>query len=624
MENEEKNVEYKPSEKESALLARVQRDFANASELKSKSWRHMRDMSVDDFMDLSRDLFNGYVEPADSVDDEWKSRAFKPKTRHKVIATVAQFVSSGIGLDFSAVNGKESVDRQLASVGEDLYEWSLERENFDFKLLLAYLELVISGTVHVYDEIAWDKREVKEVDNIDFATGEVKFKTKTRVDFKGCRSELVSNEEMFPGDIFEMDIQQQPFLVRRKLTSYSAAQSALSRYANWKYVIPGRSSFLVGAESTTQTERESKTSGDDDLQIVYWWSKPDDLMAIIANGVLLTPVDFAFPYPHKEYPFSKTILESFGDVRFYFGNSLPFVNQDEQKVVNDLWRLFVDASKLKNKPPLLTNNAELANTDLVAPGVIAAMGVGDKVETIPAITMGVSTSEFQVLSLAERQIDENTIDPLPAGKSPTGNPTATEVNAIVGAADKLKGFSDQFVGNLLVQHAHLRMQNLFWFLTHDDDYVKVVRDRVKTKGGKLGRRQIVLANAVDIPSPEEILRNEIQSEKIGEPTEYVFVDQDLINDYRFHISISPTPKPRRTSSQKLMKAMQKYQLYAANQMIDQTVNTEKLVEAMGDDPDEMVRKPEGGVPGLPQQGETLQQAPQNPAMANQMAQEEAV
>ena len=593
-------------------LKKIADHWESALEQRRRPYRHLGDECLEDFWDRSRDHYNGYVPERDGVEAEWKSRAFKKKTRHKVLSTVATIISSGIGLEFRALDSQSRLDRMMGRTVEDVFDWSLDREDFDSKELRAFMELVVSGTSHLFEEIVWESRNVKEITGMDFESGEVTWEEKELVDFKGCRAELVSNEEVYPGDVWTFEPQEQPFYIRRKVTTHENAEASLGKFANFSKVIEGTDHFLT-AGSITESEKENADTDDNDVEILYYWNKSDDVFAIVANGILLTPPNYPIPYPHKKYPIAKGVFESFGDGRFYYGDSLPNKNLDEQNIVNELWRMFIDSTKLKIKPPLFTNNAELAGTDLIIPGAIATSEKGDEISTIQDVSKGLSQSEFNMLTLAERQIDENSIDPLLTGQQATGDPTATEVRTIVGSAERLRGFNDRLIASFLLQHAELRVPNLLWFITHDSEYQKIVKDEVKV-GDKNGRRQIEFVTMGELPSSNEILQSEMALEDIGEPTELVFVDKDRVNDYRYHIRMSAVPKARRTGATKLLKTIEKYSLYSQNPLIDQKTNTTMLVEAMGDDPDEFIKN---------EQAQEMTQLPQqNQARSSAMAQQE--
>src|SRR5690606_15277308 len=137
------------------------------------------------------------------------SRYFKKKTRQQVIATVPQFIDANIRPDFTAVNDKNQLSKAMSNVMEMLYEWSLTREYFDYKQLLALLEVTAVGTCHLMDDICWDMRTVKDIIDVDFETGKIKCEEKDIVDFKGTRCEIVPNEEIYPGDDWTHNIQEQ-------------------------------------------------------------------------------------------------------------------------------------------------------------------------------------------------------------------------------------------------------------------------------------------------------------------------------------------------------------------------------------------------------------------------------
>lgn len=622
----EDQVVWQSTDEEQEFLNQIRRDWQNAENQKNRSWRQLRDTNVNKFMQQSRDHYNGYVPPLDSVDDEWKSRAFKRKTRNKVTATVAGFLTSGVGIDIAAQNFGDRIDRAMSTVVDDIYEWSLDRENFDYTLLRAYMEMIITGTVHLHEEIVWQEREVKEISDINFETGEIEFEKKTRTEFKGARSEFVPSEEMYPGDIWTHEMQDQPYVIRRKITTYEDAMRTFEKFDNWEFVRPGTRKFLANTGDDLGVDEE-EDNGDEDtneVELVWYWVKAEDRFAIVVNSILLTDVDNPFPYPHKQYPFAKSVFETHADSRFYWGDSLPNKNFDDQETTNLLWRMFIDSTKLKNKPPLFTPNAELAGTDLIIPGAISASEDSDKITTIPEITQGVSNSEYNMLNLIERQIDENTVDPLVSGQAPTGDPTATEIRAIVGASERTQGLNDQFIGNLLIQHAHLRIPNLLWFLTNDEEYQKIVIDKaVASKKG--GRKIITFALAADIPTTNELFQAEALAKKKGVEADFVFVDKDKVDDYRYHIDISATKRPARNTSSKIARVFSKFRLYSTNELIDQVVNTTKLVEALGDDPEEIMKAPQVTIPQedkeQPQTPQKLSTPPGSPALEAQLGQE---
>lgn len=575
-------IQYNPSDAKKKALKEVEKAFEKAEALRNKTYRHMRYMSPEDFWYDSRDRYDSFEDVIDEdADEAWESNAYRPKTRNKTIATTASLVSSGIGVDIGAYDITDSLDRAMSEVAEDVFEWSLDREMFDMKLVDAVLEMRITGTVHLFEDIVWDKREVNEITSMDFETGEFEFDKKERTDFKGCRVEIVPNEEVYPGDIWEPDPQKQPFYIRRKLTDYDSARSAFEKYANWKYVRPGSTWFINSAED----RKDDEDVDDNQVEIIWYWDKPNDVYRIVANGVLLNGPNEGFPYPHKMYPIVKGIANPFSDIRFYYGNSDPNLMRDEQDTDNDLWRMFIDSIKLKVKPPLGVSNTELANRDLVVPGSMYPLGTEDRVEAMKEVTSGIGQGEFKMLELAEQMMDESTLDPLVSGQQAQGDPTATEVRAIVGSSERLRGFAQMFLGSMLVQHAHLRLPNVLWLMTHDDEYKKVVRDKVRISSGEDGRKVIEFALPDEIPSPREIFMAEAE---MDEPTELVYVDKENAADYRYRVQVSPAPKPRRGGAAKILRALEKYRLYVQNPIFDQKRNAEKLAEAMGDDPKEMV------------------------------------
>lgn len=589
--------QYKPNKRAEEVLALIKEDWQDAYNQKQRTQDFLRYRKISDMWEESRRHFNGipWQKDEDDPTQNWRSNYFRKKTRHKVIATVAQFIDSGVGIDFSALKKGNQLNIAMAQVAEDLYEWSLAREDWTYKQLTLILEAVITGTCHIYEELAWDEREVKDILDIDFETMEVKWKKNQRVDFKGPRAQIIPNDEIFPGDQWEPTVENQPYMVWRTTTSYQNAMSALSKYENFKYVVPGTNNFLpITDEKGNQIKWDSNNQ--QTVEIVRYFVKQDDLMLIVCNGVLLTPVDNPIPYHHKSYPIRKLKFEDFADTQYYWGDSMPNKNWDEQEIQNKLWNTMLDSSYLKQRPPIITDVPELANTDIVIPGVTVAYDGDFKTETIRELVQGPSNSEFNMLKESEAQSNENTLPSISSGVAPQGSPTATEINYLAGSAERLKGYNLSYYGHFLIEHAKLRVPNLLWFVTEDEDFQKIVIDDVKTSKGRNGQRKISFVKAVELPTADQIYEIEEYLSRQGQEVDFVFVNGESVNDYQFHFEMSAQPKPRRNSAQKLIKEFQKYQFYSTNQLIDQEQNTRNIVRALGDSPEEIMKAIPNEVP----------------------------
>lgn len=589
MYSEKKFTKYQPSKKVSNFILSVSEKYEKAKRQRERGYRHMDDMSVSQFIKLSRDQFNGYVPDVLSTiypkdPQKWHSRIFRKKTRKKVIASAASLVASGIGVDIAALKTDNRVDREFSKVTEMLYDWSSERELQESELIRFVLNGFTTGTGLLYEEIAWEEREVNEIDDIDFETGKVTTTKATRVDFKGPRISTVRIEELYVGDVFQSNIQKQPFIIWRQTTDYETASASLSKYKNWKSVVPDSKYFF----GSTDDDKEQQEDMDGRVEIVRYWCHATDTFAIICNGILLTDYGMGFPYPHKMYPFIKFTPFLFADTDFFYGDSLAHINIGEQKTINDFIDIMVDSEKLRNKPPVATNSQEIAKSDVVIPGAMIETRIGEEVNIMNAFAQGTSQGLVQANQMLEQQMDENSIDPLVSGQQASGDPTATEVKAIVGSAEQMKGLTEKLYGESLITFANLRVPNLYWFLVNDEDYQRIVIDKVKVKGQD-GERHIMLTHGADMPSPMELLTMEKNMMKQGENAELIYINKDKVNDFRFHITISAQPKPPRNSAGRLQRAIQKYQIYSQNPLIDQKKNTERLVEALGDSPEELIQ-----------------------------------
>jgi len=110
-----------------------------------------------------------------------------------------------------------------------------------------------------------------------------------------------------------------------------------------------------------------------------------------------------------------------------------------------------------------------------------------------------------------------------------------------------------------------------------EDFAEIVRSDIQIAGGR-GDRHLRFVAKPDMPSSLEVLEEEIKAQKKGEKMEVLYINKDMVNDYRYHIALSVISKPRRTTPAKISKAIQKYTLYSQNPLFDQEWNARNLAE----------------------------------------------
>jgi len=121
---EEQKPSYRTNKAERALLAQIRKDFTTAEEQKNRGYEMLTHpvlgaMSVQQMVKQSRKLFDGYIAPPQGK--PWKSKFVRSKVRKKVISSVAQTLSAGLGLDFAALNSKNPVHNSGDSWGYNTF-----------------------------------------------------------------------------------------------------------------------------------------------------------------------------------------------------------------------------------------------------------------------------------------------------------------------------------------------------------------------------------------------------------------------------------------------------------------------------------------------------------------------
>ncbi|HAW52210.1 MAG TPA: hypothetical protein DCX54_07780, partial [Flavobacteriales bacterium] len=138
-DNKEAKIEPEYSQAMQDFIDEVTQRWSDAYEAKHQSYHHLNDRSLSVFWKDCRDAVDAYVEPQGELED-WQSQSYRPKTRNKTFSVAASLAASGVGIDPFARRSDSSVDRGMSRVCDDIYETSLELENFDFKLAIAIFE----------------------------------------------------------------------------------------------------------------------------------------------------------------------------------------------------------------------------------------------------------------------------------------------------------------------------------------------------------------------------------------------------------------------------------------------------------------------------------------------------
>lgn len=473
---------FKPTDKEAEMTKMVLEDFGLASEIRNKAYTEFNNKSLLERINEDQKAFNSYQED-NSQDPEfgWKSNAIRPITRNKIISIAAHITGSIIYPQVFAQNENDEEDKEAASVMRDLMEWTYDQSEYDKTFVYAVISACVNPAVIIEDCYLENYRTIKEITNNE------KWASKNVLDeeFSGFKNPIVPIDEIFIGDIYEPNIQKQPFIIRRRAITYSSALAQYRDNKNFEYVNPGIQS-LYDENTGMFYEVQDDTLESRLVEEIIYYNRTLDLRLVFLNGIIITNPEQPNPRQDKKYPFVKFGYETIND-RFFYYKSLAFKLGPDQDVINSLYQMIIDGSFLQLMPPSVVYGNEEVNSSIITPGKITRFTEPEtKFEKIDAGTN--LNAGFNTIKIVEKSLAESSMDILQQGMSITGSQTAFEIDRLEENARIMLGLFGKMIGFAVEELGRLRSNLILQHLTVGEV------DEITGTGGKLKFKKFLFNN----------------------------------------------------------------------------------------------------------------------------------
>jgi hypothetical protein len=605
---------YNPSDEVKTRTQQVLREFGLADELHNKPYLEFNNLSLLDRQSLDQMSWNQFVsQQSEDPAQAWKSNAFRPIVRNKIIAMAAHVAASIIYPKIYAQNDNDEEDREAGKIMRDIMEWANDNSNggqgYDRTFLFTVIGALVNPAAIIHTEYTERFRNIKEM--ADNGSWNVK-KVLDEV-MSGFQDSLVPVDELWIANPYEFDIQRQPYLIWRRVIDYTVAQQ---KYADNdifnKYVTPGIQYLYVGEENTFYEQWDDALQGRLVEEVIYY-NRTADLKLTFVNGVLLDDPDQPNPRKDKMYPFVKTGFELIDEGRFFYYKSLPFKTAPDEEVINTLYRMIIDGTFLQIMPPSVVIGSEEIGSPVIAPGVVTTLDNATGQASFQTINTNNNLSAgFNTLQKVESSVSESSTDSLVSGQEPSGNPTAYEVSRVEANARVMLGMFAKMIGFLVKDFGQLRVGDILQYMTvaqvmdlEDGDGVMKFRKFLlpeKNVEGKARTRQIEFdmempmekqSKEEELAASYELYDKELETD---ENLEICKVNPTLFRKLKFKVRISP--EAAMPKSDALTKAMQleEYALAMANPLTDKEAVTRDLLlgsfEKTRDNTDKYMMKPQ--------------------------------
>lgn len=630
---------YRPEDDAKSRLMMVRTNFSEGDLVMKRPRREFNDLSMLERIAVDQMAFAVY-QPNDGdalQGDEingWRSNAVRAITRNKIISINAHVTARTIYPKIHAFNAQSVEEKDAGTVMGDLMEWSITGSNS------AFADVSVEATTSaLVNPISWTQtqyqtvyRRVKTGSKGEDGT----YPTKLVIDEdnSGFIDESVPPDQMYFGEFYVRNgnVQLQPWIIRDKITNYSTAAGYLSQYENWKHVKPGIQ-VLYNDANNQFYESYDVDMRQNEVEIVYYWNKALDLYLIVCNGIMLTDHDNPNPREDKLYPFSTfgyELLRPQGDCMAY--KSLAFKTMPDDKAVNTLYPMIIDASYLALFPPTFVAGVETIGSDVLIPGVTTTASSPDAtINPILANNQNLKAA-YDALFEVEKNITESSTDS-DESKKPDSNgpPTAYQIMKDEQRAKILLGSFMHMVGRYVKQMGRLRVGDIKQHLTMpqlqtisgSDEQALIYKTfsmaegRGRTQGRKI---QFDLGLPDGDISKEDHLGHSLDTLDLqgGEKSPYQLfrVNPQLFRDLSYMLLVTPDVIAPLSDEYEAQLGLEEYdRMIAAPQVFDPEETGRILLEAYRltkKDPDKYLAKqpPPGAPPMMPNTGNP-QGNPQN-------------
>lgn len=552
---------YAPPEDEQKDIQEVLGAYVTARNVMQRQYEYFNGRNLFECIDDWTKRWNGYVPPLNPLMDQTSWNIFYNFTRNAIISYLAHVALNPVKAKIIAINKKSGLpSKKFAEALTDLNEYSLNEENGDARFLEAATEAAVKGTVIVYEGYMKNFQTEKVVESYDAETGKVIYKKRDKVIFDNCFQKVVPLEDFYITNAYQPDVQKQPRIVWRQLTTYAEAQNEFSHYKGWKYVRPGNYTLAMELQ-TFYRQAQLADLPMDRVEILRYYCRRTNTHIVLCNGVVM----YSGPIPFKDgkYPFAKTVNEPFGN-DFFWGQGMPGKYMGEQDLINS----FINMMAQKTTNSLLPTGLSSDLDDLIEDDVIE-IGKMRQVSDInkwkwweaPQVNQGEFNMFETVLGLAK-----DTANVMPAL---SGHVTARQILLQQQQLTDKISYNINFLEDLEVERTKLRTSHILQF------YAIPRIERITGKGGKeieqLAYRDILLpdttlsdgrkgskiikiiGNEHKNPDKRQKLADslsvmEMAGEEQGIPTEAMALSADIFQDFDTNVQVIRDSSLRRNQA----------------------------------------------------------------------------
>ena len=413
---------------------------------------------------------------------------------------------------------------------------------------------------------------------------------KFRID-KHVQKRLLSGLQVFLGDITlpAYRFQEQPWVIKYDRMLYEEAVKLYGELDEWKFVKPG---MPMSNEFGLWFKYRFGVLQEREVEIITYMSAADDEYNVIINGVLMYKPGTKLPWRHGGYNMSMIVVKPVS--RFFSYGKQPIASAKTlQALADETIRNLVRKFRQAIEPPLGVGSGKVYSKDIWSPGAVT-QGLPEGTFTRLVTHQGVTISEFQMMELITKKIDEF-VGPYGAAQTPgTGTPTATQIIEQQKQSMKMLGLAMLAAQRMKREMTYLRIWNVLEHYMEPVGFVEEtigggLREKYRSftipgtnlGNGKFGTKVIKLRN--DTPSSTELkstFEAEKEAEDAGHSVRVHSINAGLIRDFPLTWYVTVSSKERDSSAlDRVLFQDQVTQAINITKLTGRRVKADKLIES---------------------------------------------
>lgn len=557
--NKKENIvsAYVPPQEVLELIKNVKKDYATGVGIMQKSYEEFNDKTISQRMNLDQKAFNSYSEPKSADPDRnWQWTGVKPITRNKLISIAAHITANILIPQVFAQNDADEEDKLTGEVMRSLIEWNIQNSDYDITFLGAVISALVNPAVIISVEFAEVMQDIKTKNE----AGEISVKEVIDEFFSGLQMHIVPCEELLINNIYEYHLQRQKCVIRRKYVDYDVVEGKYGDHNDFGLIKPGIRTFYSEEEGMFYDNKDEEHPTLCEEAVYY--NRRENMEVPFVNGIYLGKGEVKDnTFKHNRiinhngevilvpiYPFAKSGYELIDEKRFFYYKSAAFKLASEQDLINEMYRMVMDATKMQTIPSLAGFGTGAIDSSVMYPGAFTPFPKDSKIEKID--TGARLDWAYKAIEKLEDSLSESSQSEVQGGTLPDPAHKAYTVAKAEQNAQIQLGMFGKMIGRLVIDIGYL-MDDII--LNHqtvasiDETVSGEMKMKYKTfllpnqtkEGKQITKKMIFTDEFMGVKmSEEQLLKESFKLKKEGGDSEIYKINPYLFSRSRFLFSIN--------------------------------------------------------------------------------------